>query len=319
MAFTRDSILQLTAWLAVNEPEMFLELQRRSTPRTTLGSYRAFAGIYGRPVHGRAMHGRAMLGHFGQTTSDAATFDYSTLIGEGDSSDEDVADSSNFDFSTINPDSTNYMPADTSPLDVTGFDTSVNDLTDLSSSVSPLDVGTASDVISSVDLTAPAAAQPSVASNILSGVASAAGAVGSAALGVVSGVASWVGSPQGMQTLGAVATSYFNAQAQTAALQTQLSRASQGLSPAPIGYMYNAAGQLVPIVTGANGQPLLNANGEPYAVTPSALASVTPGGILPASLSAYLPYLLIGGAVLLALMLTKPHHSETQAAPAGAS
>lgn len=81
------------------------------------------------------------------------------------------------------------------------------------------------------------------------------------------------------------ATSVANAQEQ-AVLATQLARVQAGVTPAPIQYGTNAAGQRVPMVYNS-------ATGQYQPATPQVLSS-----LMPSTLPSWLPWVLGGGLVL---------------------
>lgn len=144
--------------------------------------------------------------------------------------------------------------------------------------------------------------------------------VGSGIASAASSVGNFLTSAQGLSDVTKLATAYFglqntkaNAQLQTAVLQAQVARASNGTAPAPVTYALNSAGQLVPIyaVTAGGTIPAALAaaiqNGtSQYVTTPSGVSGYTvPANTISAlgsgvSLTSLLPWvlLIVGGLVL---------------------
>lgn len=154
-------------------------------------------------------------------------------------------------------------------------------------------------------------------STIGSGLSTAASSIWSGISTAASDVGNFLSSAAGASTISNVAADYLKAQqtqAQAQVLQTQVARAQAGLAPASISYATSATGQVVPVYTGStltptlatalqNGQiaPAIAASGAAgYALTPALTASLAPS-----SLSAYLPYIAIGGGILLIALLSR--------------
>lgn len=140
-------------------------------------------------------------------------------------------------------------------------------------------------------------------SDILTGVENVASDIGTGISDAASSVGNFLTSSQGMQSLSSLANTYLQGQTAQQVTSMQLSRATQGLPPAPVSYATNSAGQVVPVYTGASvpssiavGQPLNLGNGQTgYALNSQALASLSGSS----TLQRYLPWILIGGGVLL--------------------
>jgi hypothetical protein len=155
--------------------------------------------------------------------------------------------------------------------------------------------------------------------------------IGSGIASAASSVGNYLTSAQGLNTVAKLATAYFQvqntqaqAQLQTQVLQAQLQRAAAGQSPAPLTYAVASNGALIPVYTTsplasmgvypANMPPSLQtaiAGGQSQLVT---LPDGTTGYTVPpnvvstlnASLSEWLPYLLlIGGGLLLLKELSR--------------
>jgi hypothetical protein len=150
-------------------------------------------------------------------------------------------------------------------------------------------------------------------SSILSDVGSVASSLGSGISDAASSVGNYLTSSQGLQSLSSLANTYMQTQAQQAVLQTQLSRAQQGLPPAPVSYSTNAAGQVVPVYTGASqvpglyGSPVTLPNGTSgYPISTTGLTAL--GGT--SSMSSYLPWILGGAAVLVGILFLTSRRSN---------
>lgn len=121
-------------------------------------------------------------------------------------------------------------------------------------------------------------------SSILSDVGSFASSVGSDISGAASSVGTYLTSSQGMQSLASLANTYLQSQTAQQVVSAQLARANQGMAPAPITYQTNAAGQVVPVYTGANppagAVPVQLGNGQVgYQLGSGQLAALSSGGI----------------------------------------
>lgn len=115
--------------------------------------------------------------------------------------------------------------------------------------------------------------------------------IGSGISTAVSNVGSFLTSPAGMTTLTTIGTAYLNNQTQSNVLNAQVKIAQAGKTVAPIQTVYNPnTGQYEASYTTAGAQ---------YPVTSQLLSSITPAS----SMQQYLPYLLIGGGLLVVLML----------------
>lgn len=135
--------------------------------------------------------------------------------------------------------------------------------------------------------------------------------VGGAFSGAVSSVGDWLSNPENIKSLTGLAGTYFASQAaknaanaQVAALQTQVNRAQAGQTAAPITYAYDANNQPVPVYTGTTAIPGLGTS----VVLPSGQAGYT---LSPQALQALQPSFLqryglwiAGGAVALVLGIT---------------
>jgi len=186
-------------------------------------------------------------------------------------------------------DSTDFSDSiDTSSIDTSGLDSAIPDFS-ASVDTSGLEIAPASaDSVLGIDTTAPAAAN---SSSFWSGVGSTLSSVGSGVTQAVGSVGSYLTSSAGMNTLAGLAKTYFTAQGQQAALQTQLARANAGLSPAPIA------------LSGPYGSGVVTLpNGQIVAATPQSLQSYLPG-ISTGTLSLSNPIILIGGALILVFAL----------------
>lgn len=148
--------------------------------------------------------------------------------------------------------------------------------------------------------------------------------LGSGIADAAGSVAKFLTSPQGLASLATVGTAYFkmqsnqaNAQVQSQVLQAQIARASAGLSPLPVSYITNSAGQTVPFyplqpgqtlsslpaalqqaIIAGTAQPLTLSDGEQGYTVPANIVGALGAGI---SVTQLLPWLL-GGALVLALL-----------------
>lgn len=127
--------------------------------------------------------------------------------------------------------------------------------------------------------------------------------IGSGISSAVSSVGSFLTSTQGLQTLATLGSSYMTTQAQKNALNVQLATAAANKPAAPIQTVLNpATGQYQAVYTTVNGQQQV--------VTSQTAPQFYPTGNIGAQtvaatsgLSQYLPYIAIGGGVLLLLLL----------------
>jgi hypothetical protein len=146
-------------------------------------------------------------------------------------------------------------------------------------------------------------------SDILDSVGNGLSAVGSGLESAVGSVGSWLSSSQGLTTLSSLGTAYLNNQTQQNVLQTQIARTQALQSPLAVSYTQAANGAIVPVLpysstgvpltlSGTTAQPAI-AGYVPASST--LLQSLTPG--LSINWSEYLPYILIGAAVGVPLLL----------------
>lgn len=153
----------------------------------------------------------------------------------------------------------------------------------------------------------------SILSSIGSGVENVAGDLGSGISSAASSVGDYLTSSQGLSSLTSLANTYLQSQTAQSVAQVQLSRAQQGLAPAPVSYATNSAGQVVPVYTGVN--PALTAGAEPvnlgngqvgYTLGASQLSSLG-GNSFSTFLQAYgLPLALgVGGILVLWLLMSR--------------
>jgi hypothetical protein len=142
------------------------------------------------------------------------------------------------------------------------------------------------------------------------------GSIASGVSSAVSSVGSFIASPQGLSSLTQLGTAYYRAQAPVqATLQTQIARAQAGHSAAPISYMQNASGQIVPVYAGqmppaaiaAGGQYVLTPNGIPgYTLNARTLQTLAPSWL--SQVQSYLPYIALGGLGL--FLLSRLAHKQ---------
>lgn len=291
---TADSALKLSAWIALNEPQLFTELLRRVPPR------------------------QGPLGSLGDDGFDLSSLDWGSVNSDLSAGMTPI-DSSSF---TMPDYSAPYMPAsdftsvaDLQSLDpnqlnfaVPQWDASQLNLPDFSS---PPDLyagstlGTPFAGASSVPPAGlPSAGLPSAGSG---GSQSWLTSLGSGLAGAVKSVAGAIGSPQGLQAVGQVASAVINSNTQQQVLAAQTQRAAIGQAPAPVTYATTATGQRIPVVVNpATGQVAYSVNGQPYVANKQVLAAGPGASIqqLTSSLGPYGPYILIGGGLLLLLLLT---------------
>jgi len=111
--------------------------------------------------------------------------------------------------------------------------------------------------------------------------------------GALASIGSFLTSTTGLTSLSNLATAVYKANTpQASTIATQIGRVQAGTTPAPITYGYNAAGQLVPVLT--------KANTAGVALTPQTLA-----GLIPSSLTPYVVPIVIGAVLLWALSGSK--------------
>lgn len=300
---TARSAVQFSLWLAVNHPDVFADVYRRAlVAQSSRG-----LGRFGRSS--RAAH----VGRLGDDSVDLAPVDVTASY----------VDPSTFDSSSV---------IDLAPVDVTSqyIDESGNvisqqdaqSLFNLPSSVQPVDVSLPTpDLSTSLDMnsvnaavndptitqTDPGTPGSTAGGSFLSALGQGLASATTALLKGAGTVAQGLTNPTTVKALAGAAQSYFTAQAQSTALQTQLARANAGLSPAPITYTRDAYGNLVPVMANPQtGTIAYNAQGQPYYVNPQTAQGLMPGittGNLSATLSSLTPYLpyIIGGAALLFL------------------
>lgn len=133
--------------------------------------------------------------------------------------------------------------------------------------------------------------------------------IGSGISDAASSVGTWLTSSQGLQSLSSLANVYLQNQTAQSVTQMQLSRAQAGLPPAPVTYTTNTAGQAVPVYTGSQvpnyiapyaGQAVTLPSGQTaYPLAAPALSALAPSS----ALTAYLPWILAGGGLLLLTVL----------------
>jgi hypothetical protein len=202
----------------------------------------------------------------------------------------------------ISPDVVTVETAGVDPNTVPTFDTS-----SITTDPTLQDINVnLSDVTPNVDL-GQAAAATDTSGGFWSSIGSGLSSVGSGLASAVTTVAGAIMSPQALGAAGnlaatvikANAASAQSAQMQQAVLQSQLARTATGAGAAPIRYMTNpATGQTVPYYYNA-------ATGQYQPTAPgffSALTGSIPGA---SSVTAYLPYILIGGGVLLVVAMMR--------------
>lgn len=96
-----------------------------------------------------------------------------------------------------------------------------------------------------------------------------------ASAGALSSVGSFLASVTGLTSLTNLATAIVKSNTpQAATIATQVARVQNGVSPAPITYAYNSAGQLVPVLATGTSAPM-------------ALTSQTLSNLIPSSVSSY--------------------------------
>jgi len=147
-------------------------------------------------------------------------------------------------------------------------------------------------------------------SDILDSVGSGLSSVGSGIENAVGSVGSWLTSSQGLTTLSSLGTAYLNNQAQQNVLQTQIARTQALQSPLAVTYTQTANGSVVPVLPySSTGVPLTlsGTTAQPaiagyVPASPTVLQSLTPG-FSSLNWSEYLPYILIGLAVGVPLLL----------------
>jgi hypothetical protein len=242
---TPVSAQQLALWLALNHPDVFVELQRRAQSGTNRSSnFGRLRGLRGFGDDTSAIDTSSIdTSQLETVTVTAQAPDFTSGWTEQDWADLAAANTG----ALVAPDPSAFIQPVT-------FDPSVV-------SASPSDVSS---------LPAPEPSGPSFLSSL-----------GNAAAGAVSGVAKFLTSPGGLGSLANVAGAFFNSQAQASVLATQVARAQAGQSPAPITYARNAAGQVVPVMMNPQtGAVAIGPNGQPYPVSQSTLQTFQPGATM---------------------------------------
>lgn len=142
-----------------------------------------------------------------------------------------------------------------------GFGDDTSDMTTVdvvADAVPPIDVGT----VPAGDLASPgvsAALTSDTVSTFDTGGGGFLQSIGAGITSAASSVGNFLASPQGLNDLTKLGTAYFqvqnnkiNAQLQTAVLNAQISRASQGLSTLPVTYARAPNGSMVPVYTSSS-------------------------------------------------------------------
>jgi len=208
------------------------------------------------------------------------------------------------DLSSITGDSGVVDSGETITVSADAIDQPLLSPVDTSSFSMPSDVTTEIAAPSANTLPVTSASGPSFLEQLGSGITQAA-----------SGVANFLTSPQGLTAVANLGTAYFaatasatNAKTQTAVLQAQVARTSQGQSPYPISYAQSGS-QLVPVYNASTGTALPPALAAAVAAGQShyipgvgyTIPENTISGLSGASLSSILPWLLLiaGGLILL--------------------
>lgn len=124
----------------------------------------------------------------------------------------------------------------------------------------------------------------------------------------VSSVGDWMTSSQGLSSLSSLGTAYLQGQAQQSVLQTQIARVQANQSPLAVGYTTNAQGQIVGVlpISSAGTPVTVSSQVAPQVAsyvqtTPSVLSAYTPSF----NWQQYLPYIAIGGALLLGMIVLR--------------
>jgi len=261
---------ELAAWIALNHPRTFAQLAKRA-PVATYGPGTRLGDIAEDELSSFAP---------ADTTDYSAGIDYSQFDIPTDSSDASVGDA--------------LFGQSQSDIEAAiNYDPSLQDVL-----FNPNDVGSPAPIVTDartapVSVSQPtqsAPATPASTGNVLA-------AVGTSLANSVLNVGSFLTSPQGLSTLAGVATSFFNVKAQQAALATQVARAQQGLSPAPITYAMGPNGVPVPVLQGPNGAIAIDpTTGQPYNLS----SQLTSSG---STLFGIPTWLLLAGGVILVLAL----------------
>lgn len=145
-------------------------------------------------------------------------------------------------------------------------------------------------------------------SSILSSVGSVASDLGSGISDAASSVGSYLTTGGGLTALSNLAGTYLQSKTAQSVVQMQLARANQGMAPAPVSYATNASGQVVPVYTATlptsiapyAGNAVTLSNGQSgYPLTTPALTALSGAS----TLSQYLPWILLGGGVLIVGLL----------------
>lgn len=267
----RQAYRNLAAWIASEHPELFNGLATLAIQQRT-------------PT-------RAQIAGFGDVTLQDISFDPGSIAMPDFSS---AIDASLFDAWTPDPNAP----------DINALVVDPNSLSSPYSSGSPGSPGAAggnlSDQLSAgftpfqLDTSLVSAPVPEFNAADLTGGGSGGGffsSIGNA----VSSVGDFLTSKTGLAAMAGLATAVFTTQAQGQVLQAQAQRAQNGANPAAVQYVRNAAGQLVPAYTDPR-------TGQLVPVT-SARQLTTAGSVLPASLTALLPALLLGGGVIVIISL----------------
>lgn len=127
--------------------------------------------------------------------------------------------------------------------------------------------------------------------------------IGSGISSAVSSVGNFLTSTQGLQTLATLGSSYLTTTAQKNALNVQLATAAANKPAAPIQTVLNpATGQYQAVYTTVNGQQqVITSNTVPQFYPTGAIGAQTVAAT--SGISKYLPYIAVGGGVLLLLVL----------------
>lgn len=259
MAVTRKSALQLAAWVAVNDPALFAEFQRRLAPvrLSGLGSFRA------RSMQSRLR--RMKLGALGQSMDDLTEVTPTTGA--------DLSDLGDDNYSSLSE----VTPTTGADLSSLSNPSALATIAPTTISLAPLDLSSVDSSLSEATASVPDVSTEGIVSQIGGSLGRTVSSLGSDVVSAVSAVGSVLTTGGGLVALSNLARAYYGAQtAQAQVTAMQIAQANQGLPPAPVGYAYNSAGQLVP---------------------------VTATGAVTASLSELLPYLLVGGGILLVIQL----------------
>ncbi len=131
-------------------------------------------------------------------------------------------------------------------------------------------------------------------------------AIGSGISTAVSSVGSFLTSAQGLQTLSTLGATYMTTQAQKNALNVQLATTAANKTAAPIQTVYNSqTGQYEALYTTANGQQqVVTSNNAAQFYPTGAIGSQTIAATA-SGLTQYLPYIAIGGGLLVLMLLMR--------------